>query len=254
MWPLNRHTDPTPLTTAAWARARAGQGVLQGLTMAERTRLWALAHDFLHSRSLQAAGDLALDDAARLRIALLICLPILGLDLGWYRGLHEIVVYPDAFAPERSWTDDFGIVHDGRMALAGEAWDEGLMLLSWRDIEDAGPLDGHHVVLHECAHWLDLQNGAANGRPPLHRDMDPADWTRGFAAAYEAFCAAPNRCAALDPYAAEDPAEFFAVCCELFFEWPQALRACWPDIHRLLTAFFRQSPEDRQPPDKGHTR
>lgn len=246
MWPLTRHSPPPDFDPACWTLASADQGVLAGLDETQRQRLWELAHTFLHTRSLQPVGGLELDDAQRLRIALLACLPVLGLDLGWYRGLDEVIVYPGAFAPERNWTDEFGIAHRGRMELAGEAWDEGLMLLSWHDVEAAGPLDGHHVVIHECAHWLDLQNGAANGRPPLHRDMDAQIWAREFAAAYAAFCAHPHRrCAALDPYAAENPAEFFAVCSELFFERPQALHACWPGIHRLLSAFYRQSPETR---------
>ncbi|AOU98499.1 hypothetical protein BI364_11530 [Acidihalobacter yilgarnensis] len=252
MWPLNRQPAIPAFSSDAWMRASAGQAVLEILGQTERERLWALAHAFLHSRSIQPVGNLTLDDRHRLRIALLVALPVLGLDLGWYRGLHELIIYPDAFAPNRNWIDEYGIAHTGRQALSGEAWDEGLILLSWADIEAAGPLDGHHVVLHECAHWLDLQNGAANGRPPLHRDMDPTDWTHHFSVAYADFSASPRHCcAALDPYAAENPAEFFAVCCELFFERPQALHDCWPDIHRLLVAFFRQRPDDRIHPDTG---
>lgn len=245
MWPLPPHTPPT-FTTTAWSLASEGQEVLKHLKPDEQSRLWTLAHNFIRTRSIIPAGGLKLDDIKCLRIALLACLPILELDLGWYRGLNEIIVYPGVFAPERVWTDEYGIAHAGRESLSGEAWDQGLMLLSWDDIMAGGPLDGRHVVLHECAHWLDFQNGAANGRPPLHSDMDPEDWTTHFSTAYAHFCAAPHHsCSALSPYAATSPAEFFAVCCELFFERPLALRQCWTNIHRLLRAFFRQTPEVR---------
>jgi Mlc titration factor MtfA (ptsG expression regulator) len=47
----------------------------------------------------------------------------------------------------------------------------------------------------------------------------------------------------LDPYGAENPAEFFAVCVETFFELPGALRETHPDIHRLFAAVFGTDPE-----------
>jgi hypothetical protein len=46
----------------------------------------------------------------------------------------------------------------------------------------------------------------------------------------------------LDPYAAEDPAEFFAVCAELFFDVPQDLRAEYPDVYAQLKKYFKQDP------------
>lgn len=252
MWPLKRHPASPAYNADMWAQASKGQGVLETLSASEQMALWALAQDFLHSRSIIPVGDLTLGDVEKLRIALLACLPILGLDLGWYRGLHEVVVYPDAFTPEHTWMDTFGITHTGREVVSGEAWDQGLMLLSWADLQASGPLDGRHVVLHECAHWLDLQNGAANGRPPLHPGMSPDDWTDHFSAAYAAFSASPvHTCKALSPYAATSPAEFFAVCCELFLERPSALHRCWPDLHRLLTTFFHQTPDIRLSTFKG---
>lgn len=239
-----RHTHP-PFDPAAWSRASSGQQVLTSIEAEARPRLWALAQEFLHSRAIVPVQRLTLDPNDRLRIALLASLPVLELGLGWYRGLHEVVVYPAGFAPIQTWTDETGVVHTERRKLSGEAWEQGLLIFSWDDLEASGRLDGHHVLLHECAHWLDMQEGNANGRPPLHTDMSASDWSQAFTRAYESFLHAPQHYPSLDPYAAEAPAEFFAVACETFFELPFALEREFPQVYGQLVAFFRQDPRHR---------
>jgi hypothetical protein len=83
-----------------------------------------------------------------------------------------------------------------------------------------------------------------NGRPALHRDMDPEEWHRELGGAYEQICAdeRAGRERAVDLYAAENPAEFFAVTSELFFEQPEALHGQYPGVYRQLAAFYRQNP------------
>ena len=46
----------------------------------------------------------------------------------------------------------------------------------------------------------------------------------------------------LDTYGATNPAEFFAVATEAFFERPRALRHQHPSLYRELKRFFRQDP------------
>ncbi len=236
-----------PFDAEQWRRASAGQAVLATLEADARPRLWALAQEFLRTRTINPVEGLALDADARLRIALLATLPVLELGLDWYRGLREVVVYPAGFAPVHTWEDEAGVVHTERRELSGEAWDQGLLILSWDDLEASGELDGNHVVLHECAHWLDMQAGDANGRPPLHTGMPAAAWSEAFTRAYEAFQRKPKRHPSLDPYAAEAPEEFFAVACEAFFELPHALARDFPQVYEQLRAFFRQDPRDRVP-------
>ena len=236
-----------PFDAEQWQRAADGQAVLTTLEEASRARLWALAQGFLRTRAIQPVEGLSLDADARLRIALLAALPVLELGLGWYRGLREVVVYPAGFAPVHTWEDAAGVIHTERRELSGEAWDQGLLILSWDDLVASGDLDGHHVVLHECAHWLDMQAGDANGRPPLHSDMPAAAWSEAFTQAYGAFRRKPNRHPSLDPYAAEAPEEFFAVACEAFFELPHGLHRDFPQVYAQLRAFFRQDPRRRVP-------
>jgi MtfA peptidase len=238
---------PPPFDAGHWQRAADGQAVLATLEASERARLWTLAQRFLRSRAIQPVDGLALDADARLRIALLAALPILELGLNWYRGLREVVIYPAGFAPVHTWADEAGVVHTERRELSGEAWDQGLLILSWDDVEESGELDGHHVVLHECAHWLDMQAGDANGRPPLHTGMSAQDWSEAFSRAYAAFRRKPRHHPSLDPYAAAAPEEFFAVACEAFFELPHELARDFPQVYGQLSAFFRQDPRKRIP-------
>jgi len=46
----------------------------------------------------------------------------------------------------------------------------------------------------------------------------------------------------LDPYAAEEEAEFFAVASEAFFETPNALKGQLPRLYELFKGFYRQDP------------
>jgi Mlc titration factor MtfA (ptsG expression regulator) len=46
----------------------------------------------------------------------------------------------------------------------------------------------------------------------------------------------------LDPYGATDPAEFFAVASEVFFEQPQRMAAELPALYGELRAFYGVDP------------
>ena len=220
---------------------------LAGLSGEEFTRLQSLVAHFLREKSIHGAAGLELDDAMRLHIAVQACLPILNLDIAYYRGWVEVIVYPDEFLPEIEWTDDHGVVHRSREVRAGEAWLGGPVILSWADVAPLAAGDGVNVVIHEFAHKLDMLNGEADGFPPLHRDMSRAQWSEAFREAYDDF---RRRVDAdeetdIDPYAAEDPAEFFAVMSEAFFEIPQAVAAEYPRVYEQLARFYRQDPRAR---------
>lgn len=250
---------------------------LQRLAAPEQARLRTLCGQFLGQKSMAGAAGLALTPAMELHIAAQACLPILHLGLAWYRGWSGIVVYPARFRVRRTVQDDNGLEHAFDEALAGEAWDGGPVVLSWQD--SAGPqgrraagewdaLDGN-VVIHEFAHTLDLLDGSADGIPPLdrrlHAGLDRGHWATVLDDAYERYCAElelidselpadvdPDSPAAapyyahlpLDPYAATDPAEFFAVSSEAVFMQPGALQAAFPDWHALLCRFYRLAPGD----------
>ena len=188
---------------------------------------------------------MALDEAKCVRIAAMACLPILELGFDAYRGFKSVVVHPDEFVVrDRSYEDEDGVVHVGDDVLSGEAWEQGPVVLAWSEIEESGRGEGYNVVVHEFVHKLDMLGGEADGVPPLHGDMRVPEWVAAFDAAYEDLCERLERGEEpwLDPYAAEDPAEFFAVCAEMFFDVPRRFRAEYPDVYEQLKRYFKQDP------------
>ena len=249
---------------AAWNQATAEYQFVRRLTAEENRRLRLIASDFLSRKTFVGAADLEIDELIRIQIAAQACILILELDVDFYDGWREIIVYPGQFAKTHDVMDEFGVVHTTRDPLAGEAWLGGPVVLSHADVAhtenavDRG--DGYNVVIHEFAHKLDMLNGEANGYPPLHRGMSKETWKRTFLAAYLAFCKQVDEAEALarrdggraldaiaiDPYAAESPAEFFAVISEVFFEMPEAVHDAFPAVYQQLKAFYKQDPLARQ--------
>ena len=205
----------------------------------------ALALLFLHEKHLEPAGGVDLDDEKRLKIAALACLPILNLGLDCYDTFAAVIVYAGEFViRDRQYEDEDGVVHTGDDALSGEAWEQGPVILAWSEVAESGRGDGFNVVAHEFCHKLDMLSGEADGVPPLHREMRLVEWTAAFDAAYDDLVEQLEDGVEpwLDPYAAEDPAELFAVCCEMFFDVPGDLAEAYPDVYAQLAAFFRQDP------------
>lgn len=228
-----------------WRETVRTTPMIERLDSAAQARLRDLALLLLHEKSIEAAGGLVLDDSMRLRISGLACILVLELGLDWYDGFVSIIVYPDKFLVRgREIVDESGIVHIGDDVLSGEAWDQGPVILAWEDVAASGYCTGFNVVTHEFAHKLDLLSGAVDGMPPLHRHMRRGDWISEFQAAYDDLRAQLDRGEEpwLDPYAAEEPGEFFAVCAELFFDIPGEFRAEYPALYEQMSVFFKQDP------------
>ncbi len=239
-----------------WEDALSQAPALWRLNTEERHRLRLLATRFLHEKTFVGVQGLDVTEAMRVSIGAQACLPILNLDLDYYAGWREIVLYPDTFIVAHEVQDAAGVVHATRRALDGEAWDRGPVILSWHDIRPGAHPDrpGANVILHEFAHKLDMRNGAANGMPPLHADVSRPDWTAALTAAYDDLrdCLDRRLPAPVNPYGAESPAEFFAVLTELFFEQPQHLQTVYPDVYRVFGQFYRQDPARSSPNHKAH--
>lgn len=221
-----------------------------GLSEAENASLRGLAEQLLADKTLSPVSGARLDASARAAIALQAALPILNLGYPAYQGWREIILYPAEFVPDREVTDDFGIVHRVRHPLSGEAWEGGPLVLSLDDVAASGHCQGYNVVIHEFAHKLDMRNGAVDGLPALHSGMSVETWAAVFNAAYEDFCRRVDADAEteIDPYASENPAEFFAVLSEYFFEAPDVLFADYPAVYEQMRLYFRQDPLTRLAP------
>lgn len=223
---------------AHWPAARRYQGDMQ-----QQWRDMALR--FLLRKSFVSGAGFEITDVVRLRISLMATLPVLGLGLDWYRRFDTLVVYETPFIPGHEQYDELGLVVSQAEPLSGEAWHDGLVILSWEDISTPSQAGfAHNVVIHEMAHQLDMLHDGANGAPPLHADMDPARWHDLFTEAWDDLGqrAERGRDMPVDPYGLEDAGEFFSVVCEAFFENPDGLRDCWPALYAELRRFFRQDP------------
>ncbi len=236
---------PAPVPAAAWQRTVAALPFLAALAVDEQEALKSLVEAFLAEKEFSAAGGLELSDEICLSIAAQGCLPILGLGLAAYRDWVGIVVYPDEFVVPRRIEDEDGVVHEYDDVLSGEAWAGGPLIISWHDAQMAGA--GYNVVIHEFAHKLDMQNGEADGMPALHSGLTPAAWDAVFLAAYDDFCKRVDAGeeTVIDPYASDDPAEFFAVVSEHFFETPDVVDREYPELYALLRTYYRQDPLSR---------
>ena len=243
-WRVRRTIARRPIAESLWRDALQRCTAARRLGASDQATLRVLATLFLQSKSLEPTKGLHLGDADRVLIAAHACVPILKLGIDWYDGWHSVIVYPDAFIPRRPHTDAAGVVHQTSSVMAGEAWGRGPVILSWADVQNGGRKPGHNVVVHEMAHKLDMLNGDANGFPPLHRRMDRREWSRVFSTAWDRLKQAQGDGVDLpiDPYALENPAEFFAVASEQFFETPANLREHLPDVYRQLELFYRQHP------------
>lgn len=251
-WRRRRFLGRHGIAADQWRAALRAAPVLWPLDAAEGRRLHELASHFLYAKSIGGAQGMDVTDDIRIYIAAQACLPILNLDMDYFSGWYEVIVYPGSFIVERPVLDAAGVIHGTHSTLGGEAWGRGPVVLSWDDIRPGarahGP--GSNVILHEFAHKLDMLNGAANGLPPLHAAMSRPAWTAAFTAAYDDHrrLVHHHHPTAIDPYGAESPAEFFAVTTEVFFQEPQRLAQAYPPVYTQLAQFYRQDPLRRGPP------
>lgn len=199
---------------------------------------------FLHTKAINGVHGLNVTLPMRVAVAAQACLLILNLDTDYFDNWVEVILYPGAFQVNREQTDGMGLVHNDASVLSGESWLRGPVILSWDDVErDSLHQTGSNVVLHEFAHKLDGRNGATNGLPPLRRGMSRPRWAAVLSAAYDKLCLqmAAGESPCIDPYAASNPAEFFAVLTEYFFTAPEILKTCFPEVHQQLTQFYMQA-------------
>ncbi len=224
-------------------------------------RLRETASIFISQKKFSTAHDLELTDTMIVSIAVQACLPVLNLDLDLYRGWVGVIVYPGEFVIRKTVEDQDGVVHEVEHDASGEAWKGGPIVLSWEDAQmnatTTGEPEAYNIVIHEFAHKIDMLNGEADGHPPLfrrwHAPLDSTAWADVFDNAYDQFCARVDavperrwvrfeRDSLIDPYAADHPSEFFAVCSEALFVTPHAFEREYPELYRLLARYYQQDP------------
>ena len=262
-WFAPEHRRGDAIGDELWQVTLDAHGFLARLTPSEQIGLRRLCAEFLQQKQFHGAHGLVITDAMALAIAAQACLPLLHLEVGaspakllrWYDDFVGIVLHPAQVVAARETVDAIGVVHQYDEVLAGEAMDQGPVMLNWHDVarSNATAAEGYNLVIHEFAHKLELRDGLGNGCPPLPRGFlgttsttaARAAWLAVLQPAYDSFreqvikaerfgCAAPW----MDAYAAESMSEFFAVACEAYFVQREHFTREFPRLRELFDAFF----------------
>jgi Mlc titration factor MtfA (ptsG expression regulator) len=215
------------------------------LTEAEQGRLRDILRVLVAEKNWEGCGGLAMTDEIKVTVAAHAALLLLGIDHDYFARVMSILVYPSGFRSPEGWTRGDGVVDLSAGAL-GEAWYDGPIVLAWDSVLAGGrdPKDGRNVVLHEFAHQLDQEDGTSNGAPILEHRSQYVAWARILGEEFTALrdAAEHGRRTDIDAYGATNPAEFFAVVTEAFFERPVALRRRHPQLYEELQTFYKQDP------------
>ena len=201
---------------------------------------------FLAEKPFLGCAGLQVTDEMRVMVAAFACLLLLGARHDYYPELQRILLYPGAFLAQEHQVSSDGVHSEVVRGLAGQSWAQGQVLLSWADVQQgaADPADGSNVVIHEFAHQLDQSKGYANGAPPLKSRQAYRCWSAVMQAEFDALRQrlANGEEGLIGAYAATDPAEFFAVCSELFIERAVELSALHPLLFDELKNYYRINP------------
>jgi Mlc titration factor MtfA (ptsG expression regulator) len=234
---------------AAWVEIiERNVPIYRRLNPSDREELHGHIQVFLGEKHFEGCGGLELTDEIKVTIAAQACLLLLHRETDYFRRLVTILVYPSAYVAKGLEPIGGGFALEGVQARLGEAWVDGVVVLSWDDVRRgaADVKDGENVVLHEFAHQLDQEDGDADGAPILGHRSRYVAWARILGAEYEQLRqdVDRHRKTVLDAYGATQPAEFFAVATECFFEKPIQLRRKHPELYDELREYYHQDPAE----------
>ncbi len=230
----------------SWIMAR-NVPIYDRLSELDKAELRGLIQVFLAEKVFEGCGGLEITDEIKVTIAAQACLLLLRRETDVYPKLITILVYPSAYVSNMPQHSPQGIVTEGPQGRLGEAWTSGVVVLSWDDVKQGASdvRDGHNVVFHEFAHQLDTEDGSADGAPILPRRNLYSAWARVLGEEYDELrkLAETGKKSVLDTYGATEPAEFFAVATEAFFEKPVQLKKKHPELYEELQMYYGQDPE-----------
>jgi Mlc titration factor MtfA (ptsG expression regulator) len=209
-------------------------------------QLQRLVIQFLHQKKIIGCAGLVVTEEMRLTIAGQACLLLLNRPTKVYPMLNTILVYPGSFVVDRADVGPGGVVTAIEDDLLGESWGDGRVILAWDHVQSGAAdwADGQNVVLHEFAHQLDSESGATNGAPFLGSSSRYQSWaavlSRDFSKLrHDVF---HQHQGVLDHYGATNPAEFFAVATETFFEKSEQMAEHHPELFAEFEQYYRVDP------------
>ena len=204
------------------------------------TTLEQLTKVFVAEKHWEGCEGIVVTEEMKVTVAAQACLMLLGVNDFYFDNVSTILLYPKAFRRD---------ISDGTSQVshrAGEAWQGGPIVLSWKDALKGGRNedDGKNVVIHEFAHALDGLDGEMGGNVMFDDESTSQQWQAIVDREFAELTAAKQRGTntLLDHYGATNKAEFFAVASETFFEQPHEVMQEHRDLFRLLRIYYRVDP------------
>jgi Mlc titration factor MtfA (ptsG expression regulator) len=200
----------------------------------------------LAEKHFEGCGGLELTEEMKIIIAAEAAILLLGLEKPTYfPKVDSILVYPTTYTAKRMRRDGY-IETESHDALLGESWERGVVVLAWDSVENQARdlRAGDNVVLHEFAHQLDQETGGSTGTPVLKGRSSYAAWGRVMSKEFEELRdkVVHHRSDVLRAYGATNPAEFFAVVTETFFDRPAEMKRSHPELYELLKDYYKLDP------------
>ena len=229
----------------AWRAILEGSVPLyRRLSLKDREELHGNIRVLLAEKHFEGAAGLDVTDRMKLVVVAQAGVLLLDRATDYYPKLVSVLLYPGEYSVQEEVENDHGLVDKIDEARVGESWRTGTLILSWEDVERDLTSELQNVVLHEFAHQLDAESGDLNGAPILADRSVRSRWAGAMSDAFERLVDAVGRDeeTLLDPYGAEDPAEFFAVATEAFFLVPTELEGEEPALYDVLRDYYRQDP------------
>ena len=203
---------------------------------------------FIATTRFEGCNGLELTEGMILTVAAQACLLVLNREGDPYPELNTVYLYPTTFSSVQKRQDEMGVVTEGEVHRLGESWHTGTVILAWDSVEQGARNtgDAHNVTFHEFAHQLDHEDGGTDGAPALPSRAAYRSWATVFSASYAEVreLVEAGKPTLIDPYGATQPAEFFAVATETFFEKPRQLHKRYPDLYAELKGFYGVDPQE----------
>ena len=216
------------------------------LTDDEQERLETLTLHYMNEWKWEAQHGFALTTEMIVLIAASASMLVLELPFDAYHGMRTVVLGETTLVLDQERAGPSGLVTAGPVAALGHTSPRGPVFLAWDAVQSGAGRsgDGFNVTYHEFAHRLDFSDGIVDGTPILDTEADYPKWIEASTKLYEAVRngVGPRL---LRDYAGTNPAEFFAVATEVFFDKGSAMERELPDLYAVMLKYYDQDTAER---------
>lgn len=210
-----------------------------------RGQLEQLSLIFIERIEIRGIEGLEITDEIRVLTASQACLLLINQKTFFPDKLRSVVIRPRGYTATQLESYG-GITSEKEIQILGQSWENGLVVLSWDNTKSGAcnAKDGRNLVIHEFAHQLDQADGRADGAPILGSREQYAKWRRVCSRIFTDLQAKVEEGdkTVIDEYGATNPAEFFSVVTETFFEKPFYLKKKRPELYELFEEYYQVDP------------